>query len=94
MNQPNTEERHVFLSGTMVPESRAMISIFDSAILLGDCVTESTRTFRHKPFRLEEHIARLYRSLKVCRVNCGMTPEEMTKSTLDVLNANLALMEI
>ena len=76
----------------MVPESRAMISIFDSAILLGDCVTESTRTFRHKPFRLEEHIARLYRSLKVCRVNCGMTPEEMTQSTLDVLNANLALM--
>ena len=92
MSQPKTEERQVFLSGTMVPESRAMISIFDSAILLGDCVTESTRTFRHKPFRLEEHIVRLFRSLKVCRVNCGMTPEEMTKSTLDVLNANLSMM--
>ena len=92
MSQPKTEERQVFLSGTMVPESRAMISIFDSAILLGDCVTESTRTFRHKPFRLEEHIVRLFRSLKVCRVNCGMTPEEMTKCTLDVLNANLAMM--
>jgi branched-chain amino acid aminotransferase len=85
-------ERQVFISGRMVPESQATISIFDSAILLGDCVTESTRTFRHTPFRLGDHISRLYRSLKVCRVNPGMTPEQMTQATLDVLEANRALM--
>ena len=45
MNPP--AERKVHLSGELVPESAARISIFDSAILLGDCVTESTRTFRH-----------------------------------------------
>jgi len=76
----------------MVPESEATVSIFDSAVLLGDCVTESTRTFRHRPFRLDDHIVRLYRSLKVCRVNPGMTSAEMTQATLMVLEANRTLM--
>lgn len=92
MNTVISSERQVFISGRMVPESEATVSIFDSAVLLGDCVTESTRTFRHKPFRLDDHIARLYRSLKVCRVNPGMTPDEMTRATLNVLEANRALM--
>ncbi|HEY0983780.1 aminotransferase class IV [Schlesneria sp.] len=92
MNDEVRTERQVYLSGQMVPESEAKISIFDSAIMLGDCLTESTRTFRHKPFRLEDHITRLYRSLKVCRVNPGLTPDEMTRVTLQVLEANRSLM--
>lgn len=92
MDSGNQRQRMVYLSGVMVPESEAKISIFDSAIMLGDCLTESTRTFRHQPFRLEEHITRLYRSLKVCRVNPGLTPEEMTRVTLQVLDANRSLM--
>ena len=92
MDLAKLTERQVYLSGQMVPESEAKISIFDSAIMLGDCLTESTRTFRHQPFRLEEHITRLYRSLKVCRVNPGLTPEELTRVTLDVLEANRSLM--
>ena len=37
--------RQVYLSGELVPEEEAKISIFDSAVTLGDTVTESTRTF-------------------------------------------------
>ncbi len=89
MNSSGPLERQVYLSGKMVPESQATVSIFDSAVLLGDCVTESTRTFRHEPFELDQHITRLYRSLKVCRVNPGLTPEEMKQATLHVLQSNL-----
>jgi branched-chain amino acid aminotransferase len=85
-------ERRVYLSGSIVPESEARISIFDSAVMLGDSLTESTRTFRHLPFRLEDHIKRLYKSLKVARVNPGMPPQELMKVTLDVLDANRSLM--
>jgi branched-chain amino acid aminotransferase len=88
MQPAEVSERQVYISGRMVPESGAMISIFDSAILLGDCVTESTRTFLHQPFRLEVHICRLYKSLKVCRVNPGLTQDEMMAVTLQVLDAN------
>jgi branched-chain amino acid aminotransferase len=92
MSGSNQLQRLVYLSGTMVPESEAKISIFDSAVMLGDSLTESTRTFRHKPFRLDEHITRLYRSLKVSRVDPGLSPSELTRATLDVLDANRALM--
>lgn len=86
-------QRQVYLSGKMVPESEAKISIFDSAVMLGDSLTESTRTFRHRPFRLDEHIRRLYRSLKVSRVDPGLSPSELTRITQEVLEANLSLMD-
>lgn len=81
--------RMVYLSGRLVPEADAKISIFDSAVMLGDCVTESTRTFRHIPFRLQDHIDRLYRSLKVARIDPGHSPGEMLQITLEVVAANL-----
>ena len=86
-------QRQVYLSGKMVPESEAKISIFDSAVMLGDSLTESTRTFQHRPFRLDEHISRLYRSLKVSRVDPGLSPSELTRITLEVLDANRSLMD-
>lgn len=81
--------RLVYLSGDLVPEAEAKISIFDSAIMLADTVTESTRTFRHVPFKLDEHISRLYMSLKLTRIDAGMNAAEMSKTTLDLLEANL-----
>jgi branched-chain amino acid aminotransferase len=60
--------------------------------MLGDTVTESTRTFGHRPFKLDQHIARLYKSLKITRINPGMTPAEMAELSLRVLAANLQLL--
>lgn len=82
-------QRQVFLSGDMVDEADAKISIFDSAVLLGDTVTESTRTFGHRPFKLEQHVTRLYKSLKVTRIDVGMSAAKMKDVTIRVLEANL-----
>ena len=79
----------VYLNGEYIPANEAKISIFDAAVMLGDMVTESTRTFAHKPFKLAEHIDRLYKSLKVTRINPGMTAAEMTALSLEVLEKNL-----
>ena len=79
----------VYLNGEYIPANEAKISIFDAAVMLGDMVTESTRTFAHKPFKLPEHIDRLYKSLKVTRINPGMTAAEMTELSLEVLEKNL-----
>ncbi|MCY3710458.1 MAG: aminotransferase class IV [Caldilineaceae bacterium] len=79
----------VYLGGEMLPPDQAKISVFDTAVTLGDTVTESTRTFGHRPFKLERHIERLYKSLKVSRINAGLSPDEMTAITLNLLEANL-----
>ena len=92
MDSSTQQPRQVYLSGKMVTESEAKISIFDSAVMLGDSLTESTRTFRHQPFRLDEHVTRLYRSLKVARVDPGLSPVELTRVTLELLDANRSLM--
>lgn len=81
--------RLVYISGDLVPEQDAKISIFDAAIMLADTVTESTRTFRHIPFKLDDHIERLYMSLKLTRIDPGFAPAEMKRVTLDVLERNL-----
>jgi len=84
-------ERMVYISGEYFAESDARISVFDSAVMLGDTATESTRTFLHRPFKLAEHIRRLYYSLKVMRIDAAMTPDEMMEVTLQVVGRNLPL---
>jgi len=81
-------ERLAYINGEFFPEAEAKISIFDSAVMLGDCVTESTRTFAGQPFKLREHIDRLYKSLKVCRYPQELTPDEMEAATLEVFERN------
>lgn len=82
----------IYINGEFYPPEEAKISIFDSAVMLGDTVTESTRTFKHQPFKLEQHIKRLYKSLKIARINPGMTEAEMFELSLKVLDANRHLL--
>ena len=80
--------RKVYISGEIVPEEDAKISIFDSAVLLGDTVTESTRTFNYKPYKLDEHIDRLYKSFKLTRIDPQMSKKEMLDVSLNLLEIN------
>ncbi|MCH9656768.1 MAG: aminotransferase class IV [Planctomycetes bacterium] len=81
-------ENLVYLNGEYVPANEAKISIFDGAISLGMTVTESTRTFAHQPYRLRDHINRLFLSLKAARFEAGMTADEMERLTLEVWEKN------
>ena len=93
MSSDRTSQHRVYLNGELVQRDQAKISVFDSAVMLGDTVTESTRTFNHQPFKLEQHIKRLYQSLKITRINPQMTMDEMTELSLRVLDANRHLLD-
>ena len=84
-------ERLVYLSGELVPESEARISIFDTAVSLGYTVTESTRTFAHQPFKLDRHIDRLFKSLKIARIDIGLSPDQLASETMELLGRNQQL---
>ncbi len=81
-------QRTVYFNGRFVPESEARVSIFDSALMFGDMAFEMTRTYGGKPFRLREHLQRLYASLRLLEIDCGLTREEMERVTLDTLERN------
>jgi branched-chain amino acid aminotransferase len=86
------EERIIYLNGAFVPESEAKVSVLDSGFNGGDGVYDVTRTFRHKPFKLREHTERLFRSLHYTRIDCGMSLEQMEKTTLEVFERNKSLL--
>ena len=85
-------ERIIYLNGSFVPESEAKVSVLDSGFNAGDGVYDVTRTFGHKPFKLREHTERLFRSLQYTRIDCGMSLEEMEKTTWEVLERNKPLL--
>ncbi len=86
-------ETIVYLNGQFVPESQAHISIYDRAVVLGATVTEMTRTFRHQPFRLEDHVDRLFRSLHYCGFDIGISKQQLIDITLRVAEHNCALID-
>ena len=89
----NSNERVAYVNGKIVPESQALVSINDVGFLYGDAVFDTTRTFGHKIFRLEEHLDRFFKSLKYMRINPGLTKKEFADLTMQVLETNLLLLD-
>ena len=81
-------ENQVFLNDRFIPASEAGISIYDLGIVLGATLTEMTRTFSGKPFRLEDHVDRLYRSLHYAGIQLDLTPDDMIAKTLELITIN------
>ena len=86
-------ERVAYVNGEMVREGEAVISIRDRGFLQGDAVFDTTRTFGHRIFRLDEHLTRFMESLKYMRIEPGLTKDDFVRLTMEVLNANLPLLD-
>jgi len=86
------EDGLCYVNGSFVRASEAKISIFDRGFTSGEGVYDVTRSFGHKLFKLDAHIARLYRSLKYTRIDCGLPIEEMTRLSTDVFERNKHLL--
>ncbi len=82
------EERVLYLNGEFIRESRAGLPITDAGVLYGHAVFEYTRTFNHSPFRLGEHLERLYASMRYAEIECGLTLLEMELVTLETVERN------
>lgn len=82
-------ERVVYHTGSFVPESNVGISIYDTALTTGEVITEVTRTFRQQPFRLREHLGRLYTGLAELRIVPPLTLDGMRTATEETLARNL-----
>lgn len=80
--------RKVYYNGKFVPEAEARMSIFDAGFKFGAIVYEVTRTFNGKPFRLRDHMERLYTGLKLLEINCGMTMAQMEAATQETIEVN------
>ena len=88
-----TRERVAYFNGKIVPESQAVVSFRDRSFIYGDGAFDMTRTFGHKIFKLKEHVDRLYNTLRYFQMDPGMTKREMIDRSMEVLEANLPLID-
>ena len=78
-----------YVNGDWVPWSEVSIEPDDIGFQLGDVVFEYARTFNGKPFTWEEHVDRLWRSLKYVRNDArGMTADEMMRLHYEAIERN------
>jgi len=78
----------IYLSGKLVPEKDARVSVFDHGLLYGDGVFEGIRIYNGKVFMLEEHIDRLYRSAQAIALEIPMSKKDMLKAVILTCKAN------
>ena len=58
----------VYLNGRLLPIEEAMVPVLDRGFIFGDGVYELVPVYSRVPFRLDEHLARLERSLSETRI--------------------------
>src|SRR5215471_9223410 len=83
-----TNSRVAWFNGKFMPENQVLIPFRDRSWRYGNGVFDMTRTFNGCPFRLKEHIDRLYCSLRYLRLDPGMSPQEMIDVSEQVVVRN------
>lgn len=78
----------IYLSGKLVPQEQAVVSVFDHGLLYGDGVFEGIRVYGSKVFLEQEHVDRLYESALSIRLEIPLSPEEMIQAVRDTVAAN------
>jgi branched-chain amino acid aminotransferase len=86
--------RYLYLNGKLVPYDEAKIHVQSGAVKYGGSVFEGLRAYWNAKqgelyvFRLQEHIDRLFDSLRLMRMEHAFTRDELASSILEVLRKN------
>ena len=57
-----------WMNGRFVDIDEARVSVFDRGFLYGDGVFETMRSYAGKVFKVDEHLGRLFRGLKIMAI--------------------------
>ena len=72
----------IYVNGDLVPKNEAVVSVYDSGFMLGDGMWEGLRLYNGVWAFFDEHMDRLFNSLKSVSLDIGMGPADI----LDILN--------
>lgn len=81
-----------YLNGRLIPAAEASLPVYDAGVVLGAAVTEISRTFHRRPYRLTDHLDRLAGSLRLARLEIGLSRDELTAVTLELVDHNARLL--
>ncbi|HET8597455.1 MAG TPA: D-amino acid aminotransferase [Castellaniella sp.] len=76
----------VYLNGEYVRLGDAKISVLDRGFIFGDGIYEVVPCYGGKPFLMQNHLARLQRSLKAIRLDAGRSTADWENLVRDILS--------
>lgn len=89
-NAPSVSDPLVYLNGEMTPLSEARIPVLDRGFIFGDGVYEVVPVYARKPFREQQHLARLFRSLAAIGIPNPHSEEEWRGLIQKIMDAHPA----
>jgi D-alanine transaminase len=75
----------VFLNGKFLPIEQAMVPVLDRGFIFGDGVYELIPVYSRAPFRMDDHLARLERSLAAVRIKNPYPREQWRAIILELV---------
>jgi D-alanine transaminase len=81
------EMNPVFLNGKLVPIEQASVSVLDRGFIFGDGVYELVPVYSRVPFRLDEHLTRLERSLGEAKIRNPYSRAQWRSHIYQVIDA-------
>jgi branched-chain amino acid aminotransferase len=80
-----------YLNGEFVPAEQCRLPVHDLGIVLSAAVTDFIRTFNGEPYRMQDHVRRLYRSCKYACIEPAISIEETMEVSRRLIAHNIAL---
>ena len=77
-----------YLNGEFIPTEECKLPVYDLGIVLGAAVTDFLRTFGGQPYRLADHVNRLYRSCRYAHIDPPIDAEESMEVTRRLIAHN------
>ncbi len=78
----------IYFNGKLVPEKKALVSVFDHGFLYGDGIYETLRAYKGTVFMLDEHIERLFRSASMIGLVLPMGHDGIKEAVYQTIKAN------
>ncbi|MGH9868930.1 MAG: aminotransferase class IV [Candidatus Polarisedimenticolia bacterium] len=75
------------INGRITPVESAVIPVNDHGFLYGDSVYETVRTYGRRPFLMDRHLERLWRSAAAIRLSLAWTREDIARESGRTLQA-------
>lgn len=78
----------VFFDGRIMDAEEASLPLLDRGVLFGEGAFETLRSYDYKYFRLDEHIARLYRNLDLLHIPIRITADGIKEALRNTVRAD------
>lgn len=76
-HDPRNDDILIYVNGDLVPKDQAVVSVYDSGFMLGDGMWEGMRLYDGEWAFFDEHMDRLFNSLKAVSLNIDETPDDI-----------------